>query len=519
VRSRAVEALVSVFSQVPDKQQAWIDLLRLNNDENSYLRSSGAKALGSAFSQVPDKQKAWNDLLRLTNDENGSVRYSVAEVLYSAFSQVPDKQQAWNDLLRLTSDENDFVRDTVAEVLGSAFSQVPDKQQAGNDLHKLTNDKDRSVRTSSNHSLGRASIFMASQAKTDEDYKNELEKAIEFFEAAAKGAPYLNPAQFCLPFYRSFYTIIFEKQEAKEEVNKYLKEAKAAIKGSESKKQLLGVVENLSYALKEVQNLGKLDFEAKKRELDFYRKYCDHAAERMKDTNEKAPFVTAVLRKGLPLLDRKLKSLLEEIQEKAKITCQKSRGTDTEEIVCAVSREIKNWKIGSQEYLASQIESLVFMFKSYIPNIEENGLIFNRVDQILYEQDIVKQYTLFNNLIPQMIDIQVSKKTTPLLNEIKFLRASVARLIESVDELQNPQEYLNTIQRNLEEIKNDIPEMRREIDKVLYELCSPLSTTQKLKVAIPLIPLLATYEIETNVPKFVADSIDELKNLILRFKK
>ena len=71
----------------------------------------------------------------------------------------------------------------------------------------------------------------------------------------------------------------------------------------------------------------------------------------------------------------------------------------------------------------------------------------------------------------------------------------------------------------MEEIKNDIPEMRREIDKVLYELCSPLSTTQKLKVAIPLIPLLATYEIETNVPKFVADSIDELKNLILRFKK
>jgi hypothetical protein len=218
--------------------------------------------------------------------------------------------------------------------------------------------------------------------------------------------------------------------------------------------------------------------------------------------------VTAVLRKGLPLLDRKLKSLLEEIQGKAKIACQESRGTDTEEIACAVSREIKNWKIGSQEYLASQIESFVFMFKSYIPNIEENGLILNRVDQILYEQDIVKQYTLLNNLIPQMIDIQISGKITPILNEIKFLRASVARLIESVDELQNPQEYLDTIQRNLEKIKNDIPEIKREIDKVLYELYSPLSTTQKLKVAIPLIPLLATYEIETNVPKFVADSID-----------
>ena len=66
-----------------------------------------------------------------------------------------------------------------------------------------------------------------------------------------------NPAQFCLPFYRSFHTIIFKKQEAKEEVDKYLEEAKAAIKGSESKKQLFEAVENLAEALKEVQNIGK----------------------------------------------------------------------------------------------------------------------------------------------------------------------------------------------------------------------------------------------------------------------
>ena len=68
-----------------------------------------------------------------------------------------------------------------------------------------------------------------------------------------------NPAQFCLPFYRSFHTIIFKKQEAKEEVNKYLEEAKSAIEGSESKKQLFEAVENLAKALKEVQNLENLD--------------------------------------------------------------------------------------------------------------------------------------------------------------------------------------------------------------------------------------------------------------------
>lgn len=215
---------------------------------------------------IPDKQQAWDDLHRLTSDEDSDVRFSAAKALGSAFSQVPDKQQAWEDLHRLTSDEDTLVRRWAAEALGSAFSHVPDKQQAWDDLHRLTSDEDSDVRSYSNYSLARVSIFMASQAETDEDYKKELEKAIEFFEIAAKEAYYFyNPAQFCLPFYRSFHTIIFKKQEAREEVNRYLEEAKSAIKGSESKKLLFEAVQNLAEALKEVHNLENLDLEAKKR--------------------------------------------------------------------------------------------------------------------------------------------------------------------------------------------------------------------------------------------------------------
>jgi len=256
-----------------------------------------------------------------------------------------------------------------------------------------------------------------------------------------------------------------------------------------------------------------------KGELNFYRKYCENAAELMRDTEETAPFATAAMRRGLPLLDRKLKDIIKEIKEKAKTVCQEAKGTPAEYAACAVNDFAKKLKIGSPEYLVAQIENLVFLLKSYIPKIEENNLILDRIDKILKEEDMVIQYTLLNSLIPQIINIQVSEKTAPILREIEYLRVSVDRLVESIDELQNPQEYLVTIQRNLEDIKNDIPEMKATIDEVLYELYSPLSTTQKLKVAIPLIPLLATYEIETDVPKLVADKICELKNLILHFKK
>ena len=82
-----------------------------------------------------------------------------------------------------------------------------------------------------------------------------------------------------------------------------------------------------------------------KGELNFYRKYCDRAAELMRDTEETAPFATIAMRKGLPILDRNLKELLEEIQKKAKIACKESKGTDTEEIACDVNREVQKWEI------------------------------------------------------------------------------------------------------------------------------------------------------------------------------
>ena len=267
-------------------------------------------------------------------------------------------------------------------------------------LVRLTNDIDSDVRASSNHSLGRVSIFMASQAETEEDYKKELENAIVFFETAAhQSISWKNPAQFCLPFYRSFYTIIFKRQEAKEEVNRYLAEAKAAIAGSESKKQLFEAVENLSNALKEVQNLENLDLFEMKDELSFYRSYCDHAVELMKYTDEKTPYATRVLKKGLPILDRNLKELIEEIQKKAKIACKDSIGTATEEIARAVNGEVQKWEISNQEEMTQNIESIINIFRIRMPHLPGYDHIFREIEGIKNEKDLVKQYKIVSGLI------------------------------------------------------------------------------------------------------------------------
>jgi hypothetical protein len=275
--------------------------------------------------------------------------------------------------------------------------------------------------------------------ETDEYYKKELEKAIKFFETSSKETSYFNPARFCLPFYRSFYTIIFKKQEAKEEVNKYLEEAKASIKGSESKKQLFEAVQNLAEALKVVQNLGNLDLSEMKDELNFYRKYCDHAAEIMKCTEEKAPFATEVLRKGLPLLDRNLKGLIEEIQENARTAYKESIGTEVEETARAVCKEVQKWEINSQEEMSWYVNNLVTVLKSKIPHNTENKEILDMIEYMKLEKDLAKQYRTLSiviGLIPTVNVVAVEHIVENINKVSQELGAKVDGLSQEMNEIR-----------------------------------------------------------------------------------
>jgi len=124
------------------------------------------------------------------------------------------KKPAWDDLHRLIQDKIFDVRENAARALGVVIPHIPEelKKQALDDLHRLTQDKDTNVRIATNHSLGRISIYGAGQAKDDESVRKELEAALRFFEKSSNESTFSNPAKFCLPFYRSFYTITFGKE-------------------------------------------------------------------------------------------------------------------------------------------------------------------------------------------------------------------------------------------------------------------------------------------------------------------
>jgi len=330
VRRCAADALGPAFKQFTDKEQAWKELLALTKDQHSYVRNRVVYTLGRAVQHMTDKQQAWKDLLVLTKDEDGIVRWRAANALGPTFQYITDKQQAWKELMALTKDEHSVVRRRAANALGRAVQHMTDKQQARKDLMALARDKDRNVRVSANYSLGKISIYIATEAESEERLKEEMDKAIEYFEKSSQESRFINPAEFCLPFYRSYNAVIFRKEEAEEEIEKNLEEAKSAVSGSESKEKLLEAVVNLTNALEEAQKLRGLD--EIKTDLNAYRRYCDRTVELLDETEDKAPGAAKLVRRGLPIIDERIKGILAEIQGKAEALCKQAQSTSFEDL-------------------------------------------------------------------------------------------------------------------------------------------------------------------------------------------
>ncbi|MHA1666665.1 MAG: hypothetical protein ACTSW7_04770, partial [Candidatus Thorarchaeota archaeon] len=219
-----------------------------------------------------------------------------------------------------------------ALALGSAFQDIPDKEEAWKDLIQLTQDENCYVRMNANHSLGKASIFKATKAQGDMEFREEVENAIEFFERSSYEAKYSNPSRFCLPFYRSFYTVTFRKEGAEDEIQRYLTDAKSATEGSKNKETLIKAVENLANALTEAHKIQEANLDTIQHHLNTCRQYCDNAANLIVDASKETPGASQVLHRALPIIDERIKEIIREIQKKARAVCRETQGTPLEEL-------------------------------------------------------------------------------------------------------------------------------------------------------------------------------------------
>jgi hypothetical protein len=422
VRERAAYSMVTAFSQVPNRVKAWEDLIKLTHDEDRNVNRKAREALGkassvtwkclcrltqegyshhgwivssaliNAFHHTPDKIQACQDLHRLAHDEDIFVRGSVAYALVYVFSQVPDmcKMQAWQDLHDFAIDENRIVRGRAAEALGKAFSQVSNKRQAWEDLVRLTNDNDDYVKMCAYYSLGRASVFKATESDDKDKMKTELTAAITYFEKSSPDSPF-SPARFCCPFYRSYFAMAF--QEAKEdEVQRYLEEAKKAVGGSKIKDELYKAIKNLAEALQEAQRLKEKSILEIASHLNAYRCYCENAADLMKEAEEGAPGAVKLMKKCNPIIEERIVEIIAGIQKTAREIRQVTRGSGTkyEAPGARINQEAKS--LSSKDPIntynsSTRIASILREFCSLLPR-NKRGHACDIVDEIEAEQEL-----------------------------------------------------------------------------------------------------------------------------------
>jgi len=464
-KRREAAIFLGDFGRQEDKAQAWQDLVRLAQDEDGYVRLGAAGALKSAFSLVSDKDLAWQDLVRLAQDKDSYLRGRAAYALGSAFSLVPDKDLAWQDLVRLAQDEDSYVRRSAVDALGSAFSLVPDKDLAWQDLVRLAQDEDRYVRCTSNHSLGRISILRATES--EDEFRTRLEGAIEFFRRSSEDAQYTNPAAFCLPFYRSLYSLLFTEIPREDEVQRYLTEAKEAIKASESREVLFEAVNNLSKALQEVRTYSIDDIMLRKRDLRSYTKYCLQTAECLREARDKAPLASEIIdytlvEKSIPIVDQKIKSLFRDVEATAGRLCRSTKGTDLE----AFGRDayestrglnkVESW-IAADQYL-ERIVPLLRRHCSRLPKEAQEHLktLVDSQDTASLDQRL---YTLESVLLASLVQ---GENDDLRVKELKGLLDLRLQGIEFA--IINMKDSSGNARKELYSLKNQIDGLQREIE-------------------------------------------------------
>lgn len=212
-------------------------------------------------------------------------------------------------------------------------------------------------------------------------------------------------------------------------------------------------------------------------------------------------------------IDQGILSTITRIRNEAEGVFENAKGTPLENIAYEVNKEIKQWGIGSQDDLRTNIDNLLFVLKSNIPRNPENEIIFEKIKEIELTKDITKHYSIISLIIPLMIKLNMNDKLDTIDKKIDLIELKI-------DDLSTSKAVLDFIIESLEIFKKEIPELNNQINDVLMNISdNSKSTEQKLKISIPIIPTLVVYEIEKDVSELISKRIRQLDKLKIELRE
>ncbi len=287
---------------------------------------------------------------------------------------------------------------------------------------------------------------------------------------------------------------------------------------------LFETVENLSNALKEVQNLENLDLEAIKGELNFYRKYCDRAAELMRDAEEAAPFATIAMRKGLPILDKNLKGILEEIQKKTELISEQTKGTQLEELGNELNQnsqfllQVRD-PVGFKKRVDCMQNTISFICSKFPEGQKSEAC---ELLKTLYEEPSIEdKIPLIDNILSKLsYQLDMTAHLNRIEAKLDLIQKELDRGLEKLDILSlevggKEGELIKTFSKKISELteKGDKEALKNFLEEILKNEDSLIKEIENSPV-----PLEEKIESKSSVSK-IKSVLDKVKHPIKSFGK
>jgi hypothetical protein len=397
------------------------------------------------------------------------------------------------------------------DALGSAFCYAPDKAQARQDLMKLTHDGNHYVRMNAYHSLGRASVFKATEVHDNNTFKIELEDAVKFFEKSSFESMY-GPAKFCYPFYRSYLAITFKKTK-EEEIQQFLAEAKKAVDGSESKALLLEAMENLAKSLEEVHKISHSSYEgANLKEIqkdlkEVYEPYCSKASMLLEKSEDLAPGATKCVRKAFPFIGEHIENIIADIQAKSRALCRATYGSQIlRPIVIDFNRLAQGLSAKEEIQCRRKIRRMIPILQDFceLLPVNKRGYGCDLVSEIGIENDLPENLSMILETLTYLqLNIELTAYQSETTKGLHDIQAKLGVANNKLDEVYT----------KLDEVNNMLKEVRYSVFKLKIDFGNGISNLTEIKMELEKLYRIAQMYPNTSLRELYSCNEEKLQEL------
>jgi hypothetical protein len=331
--------------------------------------------------------------------------------------------------------------------LGFIYLHVKRSDLVLSSLQILSEDDDGYVRMRANYSLGKIYIHKASKSENENECREFLETAILYFEkAAAEGGNY-NPSKFCHKFYSSFDAVLFKKSFSKEEIDRYIIDAKKEVADSNNKHKILEVIEQLATVLTTAQK-SKENSDDVQELLEDVSSLCNYADQLMYDYKDTKPAIYELYKKARPSFDRTIKELIDDVKEMAEVACKETKGTPDAEVTCSLYKEAtKLDEAVSYDVNFETVTSIAFLLKGKINKNPEYHYLLPEIDKIYSELSLNRKLGIIRDILGVVefgsssgkiigkLD-SLDRKTDSIYETVQTTALSVEQILSSITQMQ-----------------------------------------------------------------------------------